>query len=165
MGIHRVHTGRVLETASPTPPWTPPLPHPAQALEPVANTLLLCKSASWIRLSAAITMSNTAKHPNFGKIFTMGMFTLFLVDALLFGLCFYFHGKGQEQTADLLLISVFVVTFLGFTAGFTWLYNIKCPGCGHETKTIKNKQIDMWQAYCPRCDVTWDLGAGADTGP
>lgn len=110
-------------------------------------------------------MSNLQDHPNFGRIFTLSAFAIFALDATLFGLCFYFHNKGLEKVSDILLISVFVVTFLAFTIGFIYLYNVKCPNCGLKTKTIKNTKIDMWQAYCPKCSVTWNLGLGVDTGP
>lgn len=110
-------------------------------------------------------MSNLQDHPNFGRIFTRSAFVIFAVDATLFGLCFYFHNKGLEKLSYILLISVFVVTFLALTTGFIRLYNFKCPNCGCKTNTIKNKNIDMWQVYCPKCSVTWNLGLGIDTGP
>jgi hypothetical protein len=110
-------------------------------------------------------MSHTKNHPSFGKIFTFSAFTIFILDAILFGTCFYFHNEGLEKTSDILLISVFVLTFLAFTFGFICLYNVKCPSCGQKTKTIKNTEIDMWQAYCSKCSVTWNLGIGIDTGP
>jgi hypothetical protein len=110
-------------------------------------------------------MSNIKEHPNFGRIFTLSAFAVIFLDAILFGLSFYFDSKGLEKTSDILLILVFVITFLAFTSGFICLYNVICPSCGQETKTVKNQEIDMWQAYCSKCDVTWNLGIGIDTGP
>jgi quinol-cytochrome oxidoreductase complex cytochrome b subunit len=110
-------------------------------------------------------MSNIKNHPNFGKKFTFFAFVIFIFDAIIFGLCFYLHSEGLEKTSDILLILIFVITFIFFTFGFIFLYNVKCPSCGQKTKTIKNRKIDMWQAYCSKCDVTWNLGLGIDTGP
>ena len=110
-------------------------------------------------------MSNIQNHPNFGKTFVYTAFIILALDAILFGLCFYFDNHGLEKTSDIMLISIFVLTFIGFTLGFICLYNVKCPSCGQKMKTIKNTKIDMWQAHCSKCDVIWNLGIGIDTGP
>jgi hypothetical protein len=110
-------------------------------------------------------MENNKNHPNFGKLFSLFMISIFILDAFLFGFSFYFNGKGMDTTSDILMIFIFLVTFSAFSIAFFFLYNIKCPSCGKKTKTIKNKKMDMWQAYCAKCDVTWNLGLGTDTGP
>ena len=109
--------------------------------------------------------SNLKKHPNFAKKFMVFMAIVFFTDVILFVICFYSHSKDLEKISDISLILVFLITFLGFTFSFFCLYNVKCPSCGKKTKTIKNTDADMWQAYCAKCKITWSLGIGIDTGP
>jgi arginine exporter protein ArgO len=109
--------------------------------------------------------SNLKKHPNFAKKFMVFMAIVFFTDVILFAICFYTHSNGLEKTSDISIILVFMITFFGLIFGFFRLHNVKCPSCGQKTKTIKNKEADMWQAYCTNCKITWSLGIGIDTGP
>ena len=93
------------------------------------------------------------------------MFSIIIIDAIFFALCFYTNSIGLEKISDLSLILVFIITFLGFIYSFHRLYNVRCPSCSKKTKTIKNKEIDQWQAHCSACNIRWDLGIGTDTGP
>ena len=109
--------------------------------------------------------SRIKDHPNFESKATVFMAVFFIVDAMLFAACFYLDARDLESASDLMLILIFIITFLGFCFGFFYLYHVPCPACGAKTRTIKNKKADMWQAYCARCDITWSLGIGIDTGP
>ena len=81
-------------------------------------------------------MSNIKNHPNFGKIFVYFAFAILALDTILF--CFCFHNHGLEKTSDILLIYVFVITFIGFTFGFICIYDVKCPSCGQKNENNKN---------------------------
>jgi hypothetical protein len=64
-----------------------------------------------------------------------------------------------------MLIAFMVLVSTGLIGGFAMLYNARCPDCGGKTKTTPNREMDMWQAHCPSCGTTWNLGLGVDTGP
>ena len=110
-------------------------------------------------------MNETRDHPSIsGKV--MGFIFLFAFLAVIaFGLFLYLKSEGYEHLSGWFLMGFFVLVPIGLAGGFVMLYHVKCPACGGETKTIQNKKLDMWQAHCPKCQITWNLGLGIDTGP
>ena len=105
------------------------------------------------------------KHPGIAGKVTGFIITFGVLGAVAMGLFFFLGNKGYEKISDWMLIAFFVFVPIGLVGGFIMLYNVRCPDCGGKTKTIQNKEIDMWQAHCSKCDVTWNLGIGIDTGP
>ena len=106
----------------------------------------------------------TKKHPSMSKKITGFIFSFAFLGVVAIGLSFYLDGK-YNQISDWMLIVFMILVSSGLIGGFVMLYNVRCPDCGGKTKTIQNKKLDMWQAHCPKCEITWNLGLGTDTSP
>lgn len=109
-------------------------------------------------------MDMTKKHPSISRRVISFIFTFALLGVVAIGLSFYLDGRN-DRISDLMLIAFMILVSTGLIGGFVMLYNVRCPDCGGRTQTSQNKKLDMWQAHCPNCDITWDLGLGTDTGP
>lgn len=110
-------------------------------------------------------MCKVKDHPGIGGKVTGFIITFGVLGAIAIGLFFYLGSKGLEEVSNYMLIAFFVLVPAGLVGGFIMLYNVTCPDCGGHTKTIKNKEADMWQAYCAKCDTTWNLGLGTNVDP
>lgn len=106
----------------------------------------------------------TKKHPSISRTVIAFIFSFAFLGIIAFGLSFYLDGKN-DQISDGMMIAFMILVSFGLIGGFIILHNVRCPDCGGRTRTIQNKKLDMWQAHCPKCDITWDLGLGTDTGP
>jgi hypothetical protein len=104
-------------------------------------------------------------YPKIGRRVTRFIITFGILGAIAMGLFFYLGSEGHEELANAMLIAFFLLVPFGLLGGFFMLYTVRCPRCGGATKTLQNKKMDMWQAHCERCKVTWDLGIGCDSGP
>ncbi|MDD4173948.1 MAG: hypothetical protein WC328_04530 [Kiritimatiellia bacterium] len=109
-------------------------------------------------------MNMTKKHPSMSRRMITFIFTVALLGVFAIGLSFCLDGKN-DQISDLMLISFMILVSTGLIGGFVMLYNVRCPDCGGRTQTTQNNKLDMWQAHCQKCDITWDLGLGTETGP
>ena len=110
-------------------------------------------------------MNKIKNHPGISRKVTGFIITFGVLGAVAMGLFFFLGEKGYQEISDWMLIAFFVLVTTGLVGGFIMLYNVSCPDCGGKTKTIQNKKIDMWQAYCPKCKITWNLGIGTNVGP
>ncbi|EDY83867.1 hypothetical protein VDG1235_3494 [Verrucomicrobiia bacterium DG1235] len=110
-------------------------------------------------------MKKVKDHPNISRKVTSFVLTFGVLAAISMGLFFYLGEKGYEELSNWMLIAFFVLVPTALLGAFIILNTVKCPDCGGSTKTIQNKQEDMWQAHCSRCNTTWNLGIGIDTGP
>lgn len=110
-------------------------------------------------------MNHTKNHPSVGGKITGVLITCGVLGAVAAGLSFFLHEEEYKEISDWMLIAFFVLIPVGVVGASIMLYSVRCPDCGGMTKTIKNKEVDMWQAHCPKCGVTWNLGLGTNVDP
>ena len=108
-------------------------------------------------------MSEQRDYPGFGmKILTFILFFggLGIVSVVL---CFYFNNKGSNNLTYIFVILFAFFVSVGLGGGLLKIYKVSCHACGGKTRTIKNTEADVWQAYCSNCDILWNLGIGTNT--
>lgn len=108
-------------------------------------------------------MSESKDYPDFGKKIIIFILFFAFLGIVSFVLCFYFNGKGSDKLSDLFIVLSAFFVFIGLGGGSLKISKVKCHICDGKTKTIKNTEEDLWQAYCPNCDILWDLGLGINT--
>jgi len=108
-------------------------------------------------------MSDVRNYPDFAKRFMMFVFSFAGLAIISFALCFYFNGKGHETLSDIFIGLAALFTCIGLGGGSLKVFTVKCYVCRGKTKTIKNTEKDVWQAFCPKCNITWNLGLGINT--
>jgi uncharacterized membrane protein YbhN (UPF0104 family) len=108
-------------------------------------------------------MNELRSYPNFAKKLYIFVFSFAFLAIISFALCFYMTGKGNENQSNLFAVLAGAFIFIGLGGVFLKINTVKCHVCGGKTETIKNTEEDQWQAFCPKCNIKWNLGIGTNT--